>query len=88
MAAEDDEIVAKLEAGKSDDPDKLTDSEALGARHRRRFGYTAEGAEENDYDILSKGRAPLKIERHKQQNVGESRTAHFAHGVIGGIIRK
>jgi hypothetical protein len=88
MANEADDVLAKVEAGKSDDPDKLTDSEALGARHRRRFGYTDEGASENDSDILAKGRAPLKIDGgRKQQNVGSGRNEAFAHGVVGGIVK-
>lgn len=72
---------SEFQAGDSDDPDRAVDSEALGLRHRRRFGYSAEGAEENDLDILAKGRKPLKVAGHKQQNVGESRIAHFNHSV-------
>jgi hypothetical protein len=65
------------------DPDRAVDSEALGARHRRRYGYSAEGAEENDSDILSQGRAPLRIDGpRKQQNVGESRIEHFKHAIV------
>lgn len=71
----------EFQRGDKDDPDGLPDAEALGARHRRRFGYTAEGAEENDLDIANKGRKPLTVVGHKRVNSGESRIAHFNHSV-------
>jgi hypothetical protein len=74
------ETEAEFIGGDSDDPDRVVDSEALGARHRRRYGYSAEGAEENDEDIASKGRHPLKISGHKV-DMPESRTISFHHGM-------
>lgn len=74
---------ADFKAGQTDDPDTANSAEALGARHRRRFGYTAEGAQENDVDIMHKGRKPLRIDGpHRQQNVGESRIGHFKHAIV------
>jgi len=80
-SALDWELATESDAPQAEDPDSANASEALGARHRRRFGYTAEGAEENDSDIFAKGRVPLKVEHRRQQNVGESRIAHFNHSV-------
>lgn len=71
----------EFQQGDKDDPDRAVDAEALGLRHRRRFGYSAEGAEENDLDISQKGRKPLNIVGHKRQNSGESRIRHFNHSV-------
>lgn len=73
------ETEAAFIGGKKDDPDRVVDSESLGARHRRRFGYTAEGAQENDSDIADKGRHPLKVTAHSQK-VPESRMHAFSHG--------
>ena len=73
---------SEMLAGDSDDPDKVTDSEALGLRHRRRFGYAAEGAEEHDVNISRQGRKPLSVPGHKHSySVG--RTAHFRQGIVG-----
>lgn len=74
------ETEAGFTSGVKDDPDRVVDSEALGARHRRRFGYTSEGAEENDRDIADKGRAPQKIAIHRAP-APESRTVSFKHGM-------
>lgn len=71
---------AEFKAGDADDPDRETDAEALGARHRRRFGYTSAGAQENDADIADQGRKPLKIQVHRS-DVPESRIANFGHGM-------
>lgn len=68
-----------FQSGDSDDPDRIVDSEALGARHRRRFGYSAEGAEENDLDISSKGRKPLHVVGHRR-SYSPGRVGHFNHG--------
>lgn len=73
---------SELKAGVHDDPDKVIDSEALGLRHRRRFGYSAEGAEENDLNIRNEGRKPLKVAGHRRAYSGESRIAHFKQGVV------
>jgi hypothetical protein len=73
---------SELKAGAADDPDKVVDSEALGLRHRRRFGYSAEGAEENDMNIHNEGRKPLHVVGHKRSYTGGSRTAHFKHGIV------
>ena len=82
-SALDAELATESDAPQSDDPDTSNSAEALGARHRRRFGYTSEGAEENDNDILSQGRAPLRVDGpRKQQNVGESRIGHFRHSIV------
>jgi len=77
----DPELATEAEfiGGESDDPDRVVDSEALGARHRRRFGYTTEGAQENDQDIAQKGRHPLAVVGHRQ-DVPASRIANFTHG--------
>lgn len=82
MAKLDPELETEAEfiGGDSDDADRVVDSEALGARHRRRFGYSAEGAEENDHDLEAKGRKPLNVSMHKAK-VPESRIASFSHGV-------
>lgn len=74
------ETDAEFAEGKSDDPDRVVDSESLGARHRRRYGYTAEGAEENDQDIADKGRKPLRVSGHKR-DAPQSRIANFTHGM-------
>lgn len=58
---------------------RVVDTEKTGGRHRRRFGYTPEGAQENDHDIEQKGRKPLKITMHKQE-APVSRIANFQHG--------
>lgn len=71
---------AEFKTGDADDPDRETDAEALGARHRRRFGYTSAGAQENDADIADQGRKPLKVSFRKA-DVPESRIASFAHGM-------
>lgn len=73
------ETEAEFTKGDSDDADRVVDSEALGARHRRRFGYSAEGAQENDQDISDQGRKPLKVTFHKT-SVPESRMHAFTHG--------
>jgi hypothetical protein len=73
---------SELKAGVADDPDKIVDSEALGLRHRRRFGYSAEGAEENDLNIHNEGRKPLRVAGHRRSYSGESRTAHFKQGLV------
>jgi hypothetical protein len=87
MAKLDPELETEAEfiGGESDDPDRVVDSEALGARHRRRFGYSAEGAEENDQDLADKGRNPLKVTGHKV-DVPESRIANFQHGTAAHHI--
>jgi hypothetical protein len=59
---------------------RVVDTEKTGGRHRRRYGYTTEGAAENDHDISLKGRKPLKITMHKQ-SMPESRIANFGHGM-------
>ena len=73
------ETEAAFVGGKTEDPDRVVDSESLGARHRRRFGYTAEGAQENDSDIADQGRKPLKVTVHRSA-VPESRMSAFSHG--------
>lgn len=65
--------------GEADNAGEVVDSEALGARHRRRFGYSAEGAQENDEDIAAKGRKPGSITKHRSP-VPESRMHAFHHG--------
>lgn len=82
MAKLDPELETEAEfvGGESDDPDKITDAEALGARHRRRFGYTSEGAQEHDMDIAAKGRKPMGIQHHRSE-VPQSRIANFHHAV-------
>lgn len=81
MAKLDPDLDADAEhAGAGDDPDRVVDSEALGGRHRRRFGYGTEGAQENDHDIDLKGRKPLKIVEYKR-HAPESRIANFSHGI-------
>jgi hypothetical protein len=72
---------SELKAGAADDPDKVTDSQSLGLRHRRRYGYSAEGAEENDANIATQGRKPLHVVGHRRSYSG-GRTAHFEHGVV------
>lgn len=74
------ETEAGFTNGVRDDPDRVVDSESLGARHRRRFGYTDEGAQENDKDILDKGRKPQKIAVHRAPKP-VSRTVNFQHGM-------
>lgn len=76
---------AEFVGGDKDDPDRVVDSEALGARHRRRFGYSAEGAQENDMDLADQGRKPLKVTGHKV-DVPESRTISFHHGMTAHHI--
>lgn len=73
---------SELNAGAADDPDRVVDSEALGLRHRRRFGYSAYGAEENDRNIAGQGRKPLKVSGHRRSYTGESRTVSFQHGIV------
>jgi hypothetical protein len=86
MAKLDPELETEAEfiGGDKDDPDRIVDSEALGARHRRRFGYSAEGAEENDHDINAKGRNPLKVSVNRSA-VPESRMHAFTHGHSPGV---
>lgn len=66
--------------GDSDDPDKESDVEALGGRHRRGFGYTSEGALEHDIKKEREGGHPQRVSMHKSP-VPESRIANFTHGV-------
>lgn len=74
------ETEAGFTNGVKDDPDRIVDSEALGARHRRRFGYSTEGAQENDEDIAAKGRKPQKISVHRAP-APTSRIVAFQHGM-------
>jgi hypothetical protein len=88
VAAAEDDVLAKVETGKSDDPDKFTDSESLGKRHRHFVGYDDEGAAEHDHNLVLKGHAPLRVNGpHRQQNVGGSRNGAFSQGVVGGIVK-
>lgn len=77
------DIDEDFDTGLADDPDTSNASEALGARHRRRFGYSTEGAQENDADIAAKGRKPLHSYDgpRRQHNMGESRNLSFNHSV-------
>jgi hypothetical protein len=77
-----DADLAQENESASSDPDRVVDAEALGLRHRRRFGYSAEGAEENDMNISSQGRKPLHVLGHKHSYTS-GRTAHFKQGIVG-----
>jgi hypothetical protein len=70
-------------SGSSDDPDQFTDSESLGARHRRNVGYSAKGAEEHDRKLNLAGHAPLKsyVGKHNRAHLIESRNIAFKRGL-------
>jgi hypothetical protein len=70
-------------SGGSDDPDQFTDSESLGARHRRNVGYSAKGAQEHDHKLALAGHAPLKsyVGKHNRSHLIESRSVAFKRGL-------
>jgi hypothetical protein len=72
--------VEQATSGTEDAAGRVVDTEKTGGRHRRRYGYTNEGAAENDHDISLKGRKPLKVVMHKQ-DTPVSRIANFSHGM-------
>lgn len=77
----DQDLDSQVEfTGGEDDADQAEKREALGGRHRRGFGYTSEGARENDQKLANAGHKPLKIAKH-QHPVPESRIANFGHGM-------
>lgn len=82
MAVLDRELDSDVEfSGEAEDAQgRVVDTEKTGGRHRRRYGYTSAGAQENDQDIADKGRKPLRITMHKA-DPPESRIANFSHGM-------
>ena len=81
MAKLDPDLDSQVEfSGGEDEANTAEKREALGARHRRGYGYTSEGARENDQKIAATGHKPLRIAKHVHP-VPESRIASFSHGM-------
>lgn len=77
----DQDLDSQVEfSGGEDDAESAEKREALGARHRRGFGYSSYGAQENDEKIAATGHKPLRIPK-RPHPVPESRIANFGHGM-------